>query len=249
MLVHPCFDTVNCIESNESVGRVGTVIKGAARGRSYDASRRRQKSEASRRAVVARAGELFHRQGFGTTTIGQVAREAGVSAEFVYKSFGGKPGLLRAIYAESLLGQGTVPAEQRSDVAQTTATDPGDLMRQFGRFTTEVSPLVSPVYLLIRDAAASGDADMVALLREVNETRYQRMLHNARQVLARGILRVGLSETDVADVFFTATAPELYEVLVLGRGWPPQRYGEFVAATLAANLLHSEAPRKGSSTP
>jgi AcrR family transcriptional regulator len=224
------------------------VIKEATGARSYDASRRRQKAEASRRAVVARAGELFHRQGFGTTTIGQVAGEAGVSAEFVYKSFGGKPGLLRAIYAESLLGEGTVPAEQRSDVAQTTTSDPNALMRQFGRFSTEVSPLASPVYLLIRDAAASGDADMVALLREVDDTRYRRMLHNARQVLARGILRAGLSETDVADVFFTATAPELYEILVLKRGWPPQRYGEFVATTLAANLLHPEPPREEGST-
>jgi AcrR family transcriptional regulator len=220
------------------------VIKEATGGRSYDASRRRQKAEASRRAVVERAGELFHRQGFGTTTIAQVARAAGVSAEFVYKNFGGKPGLLRAIYAESLLGDGTAPAEQRSDLAQTTTSDPNALMRQFGRFSAEVSPLASPVYLLIRDAAASGDADMVTLLREVNDTRYRRMLHNARQVLARGILRDGLSETDVADVFFTATAPELYEVLVLKRGWPPQRYGEFIAATLAANLLHPEPPKE-----
>jgi AcrR family transcriptional regulator len=227
---------------------VGTVIKEAPGGRSYDASRRRQKAEASRRSVVARAGELFHGQGFGTTTIGEVARAAGVSAEFVYKSFGGKPGLLRAIYAESLLGEGTVPAEQRSDFAQTTTSDPSALMRQFGRFSTEVGPLASPVYMLIRDAAASGDADMVALLREVDDTRYRRMLHNARQVLARGILRAGLSESDVADVFFTVTAPELYEVLVLKRGWPPQRYGEFVAATLAANLLDPEPPRQEGST-
>ena len=145
-----------------------TAIKGPPRRRSYDASRRRQKAEDSRRAVVARAGELLRGQGFGTTTIGQVARAAGVSAEFVYKNFGGKPGLVRAIYLESLLGVGDVPAERRSDLAQTTNSDPRELMHQFGRFVTEVSPLASPAYLLIRDAAASGDTDMAALLREVD---------------------------------------------------------------------------------
>jgi len=219
---------------------VDTAIKGPPRRRSYDASRRRQKAEDSRRAVVARAGELLRGQGFGTTTIGQVARAAGVSAEFVYKNFGGKPGLVRAIYLESLLGAGDVPAERRSDLAQTTNSDPRELMHQFGRFVTEVSPLASPAYLLIRDAAASGDTDMAALLREVDDARYQRMLHNARQVVARGILRADLSETDVADVFFTATAPELYETLVLKRGWTPARYGAFIANTLAANLLDAE---------
>ena len=55
--------------------------------------------------------------------------------------------------------------QQRSDLAQVTATDGRALMRQFGRFVTEVSPLGSSVYLLIRDAAASGDADMAALRR------------------------------------------------------------------------------------
>ncbi|HET7723984.1 MAG TPA: TetR/AcrR family transcriptional regulator [Propionibacteriaceae bacterium] len=223
------------------------AIKGERGGRRYDSSRRRQKALDSQVEVVARAAELFGEQGFGATTVAQVAGAAGVSAEFVYKNFGGKPGLVRAIYARSLLGVGEVPAEQRSDLAQVTATDGRALMRQFGRFVTEVSPLGSSVYLLIRDAAASGDADMAALLREVDDARYERMLHNARQVLARGLLREGLSDTEVADVFFTVTSAGLYEVLVLQRGWTPERFGEFVAATLTATLVDAEAPPENDS--
>lgn len=219
------------------------AIKGERGGRRYDSSRRRQKALDSQAEVVARAAELFRDQGFGATTIAQVARAAGVSAEFVYKNFGGKPGLVRAIYARSLLGVGDVPAEQRSDLAQVTAIDGRALMRQFGRFVTEVSPQGSSVYLLIRDAAASGDADMAALLREVDDARYERMLHNARQVLARGLLREGLSDTEVADVFYTVTSAGLYESLVLQRGWTPQQFGEFAAATLTANLVDPEAAR------
>ncbi|MFP3700087.1 helix-turn-helix domain-containing protein, partial [Burkholderia sp. SIMBA_013] len=62
-------------------------------GRPYDARRRRELAEASRRLVLARARELFLAQGFGPTTIAQIARAAGVSPESVYKNFGGKPGL------------------------------------------------------------------------------------------------------------------------------------------------------------
>jgi hypothetical protein len=36
---------------------------------------------------------------------------------------------------------------------------------------------------------------------------------------------------------FTCTTAELYESLVLKRGWTPEKYGAFIATTLAANLL------------
>ncbi|MBI4900674.1 MAG: TetR/AcrR family transcriptional regulator, partial [Actinobacteria bacterium] len=162
--------------------------------RRYDATRRREKAEASRQAVLTHTRRLFTRQGFGNTTVTQVASAAGVSDEFVYKNFGGKRGLVRAIYLESLVGVEDLPAEQRSDLAQMTFTDPHALMRRFGRFVTELSPLGMPVHLLIRDAAASGDIEMISLLEEVDDERYERMLHNARQVAARGFIRAGLSE-------------------------------------------------------
>jgi len=205
--------------------------------RSYDARRRRQLAAESLHRVRAHARELFLAQGFGATTIAQIARAAGVSAESVYKNFGSKAGLVRAIYEESLLGAGGPPAEQRSDLAQTTETDPIRLMERFGRFTTEISPIGAPVYLLIRDAAASGDASMAALLRDVDDARYRRMLHNARQLVGRGLLRPGLSTAEAADVMFTSTAAELYETLVIKREWSAERYGTFIARTLAANLL------------
>lgn len=207
------------------------------RPRSYDARRRRDAAEESRKEVLAKSRELFLTGGYGRTTIAEIARAAGVSKESVYKGFGGKPGLVGAIYEQSLLGAGGAPAEERSDRAQATVIDPRELMEQFGRFITEVSPLGSPVFLLIRDAAASGDPDMAALLRDVDDGRYRRMLHNAHQVLARGFLRPDLTEEEVADVMFTCTSAELYETLVLKRGWSTERYGHFMARTLAANLL------------
>ncbi|MET3810689.1 AcrR family transcriptional regulator [Arthrobacter sp. UYEF3] len=160
-----------------------------------------------------------------------------MSPESVYKKFGGKPGLVRAIQEQSLLGVGGPPAEQRSDLAQLTATDSLALMEQFGRFATEVGPLEAPIVLLIRDAAASGDADMADLLREVDDVRFRRMLRNARQMAARGLLRPGLNAFEAADVMFACTTSELYESLIMKRGWSAEQYGTFIARTLKANLL------------
>jgi AcrR family transcriptional regulator len=219
---------------------VGPVVNDShrpSRPRVYDARRRQEAAEESRKRVLAQSRELFLANGYGRTTIAAIAQAASVSKESVYKSFGGKPGLVRAIYEQSLLGTGGSPAEERSDHAQTTAADPRELMVQFGRFIAEVSPLGSPVFLLIRDAAASGDPDMAALLRDVDDARYRRMLHNARQVLARGFLKEDLGEEEVADIMFTCSSAELYENLVLKRGWSAERYGRFMARTMAASLL------------
>ncbi|WP_286179672.1 TetR/AcrR family transcriptional regulator [Arthrobacter sp. ISL-95] len=213
-------------------GREGT----APAPRSYDASRRRQAAEASRQTVIERARQLLLTQGFGGTTVAEVAAASGVSSETIYKTFGGKAGLVRAIQQQSLLGSKHSAAEQRSEWAQETAEDPLTLMHHFGQLAAEVSPLVVPINLLIRDAAVTGDSAMAELLQEIEEARHNRMLRNAQHLLERGFLRADVSAEQAADVMFACTAPELFETLVMKRGWTAEQFGTFVASTLAANL-------------
>jgi AcrR family transcriptional regulator len=65
--------------------------------------------------VTCAAQRLFLRDGLAVTTIAWIAAEAGVSAETIYKAFGGQPGLVRAICEAALAGAGLVQAEARSD--------------------------------------------------------------------------------------------------------------------------------------
>ncbi|MGH3646029.1 MAG: TetR/AcrR family transcriptional regulator [Micromonosporaceae bacterium] len=48
-------------------------------------------------------------RGYAATTLAAIAREAGVSVETIYKAFGGKSGLVRALYERGLTGIGPVP--------------------------------------------------------------------------------------------------------------------------------------------
>ena len=66
--------------------------------RSYDASGRREQARARRLAVVLAARDLFERDGFRPTTIAAIATHAGVSAESVYKGFGSKAALAKAVF-------------------------------------------------------------------------------------------------------------------------------------------------------
>ncbi|WP_426997316.1 TetR/AcrR family transcriptional regulator [Pseudarthrobacter sp. N5] len=217
---------------------MGKTVNGAVSSpRGYDASGRRERAGRNRDRILDAARVLFLAGGYGATTVVAIAAEAGVSAETLYKKFGGKPGLVRAIYERSLLGSGASPAEQRSDAVQEEEPDPRVLVLRLGALVAEVAPEAGPVQGLIRDAAAAGDKDMALLLDEVESSRYRRMLHNAATLLARGILAPGLTAEKAADVMWAYTAPELYENLVLKRGWTPQDLGVFVGSALAAALL------------
>ena len=77
--------------------------------RSYDGSRRRERARERRARIVAVAERLFLRDGYSATTIAAIAGAAGVSADTIYKAFGGKPGLVRAIRDTALAGEQPLP--------------------------------------------------------------------------------------------------------------------------------------------
>jgi len=204
--------------------------------RTYDATRRRERARQNRDKVIAVAERRFLRDGYGITTITAIADDAGVSADMVYKSFGGKPGLVRAICARALEGEGPVPAEQRSDELQAREPDGRKIIEGWGALTLEVAPRVAPILLLIR-AAAAGDPEVAVLLDEIDARRLHRMTDNARRLGRAGHLRPGITVARAADVLWTYSSQELYELLVLRRGWPLARYGRFIADAMIDALL------------
>ncbi len=205
------------------------------RRRGYDASGRRAQAARRRQRVLAEAAVLFRELGYAATTIVEVATRAGVSPETVYKTFGGKAGLVRALRDEALRGSGPVPAEERSDDLR-ELTDPRLVVRGWARLAIEVAPRVTPVLLLVRDAAV-GDPSMRQLYDDLETARLTRMTENARYLANGGHLREDVSLQTAADVMFAVSSPEMFEMLVLRRGWTLDRYSEFVAATLADGLL------------
>src|SRR5262249_56395056 len=82
--------------------------------RSYAGSGRRARARARGLAVVLAAGDLFERDGYRPTTIAAIAAHAGVSAESVYKGFGTKAALAKAVFDLALAGDDEpVPVAER----------------------------------------------------------------------------------------------------------------------------------------
>ena len=189
--------------------------------------RRQAQARATRAAILEVARRRLLDEGFAATTVASLASDAGVSVDTIYKTYGGKAGLVRAVYEEALAGDGAVHAEARSDALQQTELDPLAIPRAFGELVREIAPRVAPIMLLIRDAAVS-DPEMRKLQAGLDEERLRRMTHNAENLRNAGHLRADLSIEAAGEIGWLYTAPQLYELLVIRLEWSMERFGAFV---------------------
>lgn len=213
------------------------TVKGTRR---YDSTNRQSHARRNRDAILNAAQRRFLDEGYAATTVASIAREAGVSVETIYKSFGGKPGLVRTIYERGLKGGGSISAYERSDEMRDHETDPRTIMRNWGMLTTEVAELVTPIRLLMR-VAAGTDQEMNRLLQQIDDERLQRMEQHSRFLAKKGFLRGDVTVAEATDVLWTCSSAEIYELLVLKRGWSPKRFAEFVASFMISALLPDPA--------
>ena len=206
--------------------------------RSYDASGRREQARARRRAVVVAAEALFERDGFRSTTIAAVAERAGVSAESIYKGFGTKAALAKAVFDFVIAGDDEpVPVWRRSE-ADAIRAEP-DIRRKimlYSRGLAARQQRSAKVQILIRDGGHT-DQTLTTLWQQLLAERLTGMTMLGRHLIESGQLREGIDLDEVRDVLWTYTAVELYELLVVERGWPLDRYADWIGQAIAAALM------------
>ena len=207
------------------------AVKG---NRRYDASGRRRAAQARRRVIVDVALRRMLADGYAGTTVAAIAEEAGVSVETVYKGFGGKAGLVRAMWERGLAGEGPTPAAARSDAASAHLGDPREVIARWTEIGMEVAPRAAPILLMVR-AAASADPDLRDVLARIESAALARMDHNARAIGRH--LRPGVTVAHARDVLVAYTEPVLYDLLVTRQGWSLREYADFQRRCIEAQLL------------
>ena len=203
--------------------------------RSYEAGRRRERAAERREQVVRTAWGLFTSLGYGRTTVTAIAAAAEVSPETIYKTFGGKAGLVRAIWQEALAGVGDEPAERRSDAMSASADTAAEIIEGWVRLGLEVAPRAGAVIALVR-AAAHVDPEAAGLLQEIERGRAERMLHNALVLRATGQVRPELTTEQARDLLLLFT-DDHYGRLVSQAGWSDDEYVATMTRVLSAALL------------
>jgi AcrR family transcriptional regulator len=208
-----------------------------ARGAS-DHSRGQARTRLARAAVVDAAGALFLERGYGATTIETISAHADVPVATVYRLFGSKLGILKALLDRSIAGDDeSVPLADRPHVRSLAAEpDPRTQLAGFVGLTAQVNSRTAPIYRILVSAAAA-DPDAAALLDELTLQRQQGQRMIARSLARAGALLPGLRERDAADIVHALMSPEVYRLLVHDRRWQPERYERWLIATLVDQLL------------
>jgi AcrR family transcriptional regulator len=206
------------------------------RARAYDSSRRREQARETQRAVLRAAHDLFVERGYGRTTIADVARAAGVSAETIYATFRTKATLLHRVWDVTIGGDDEeVVFHERAEV-QSLIAEP-DLARRFrmhARFYARTARRIAPLVLAVQGAAASEPAadEMVA---EMGRQRLEGMTHMARGAAATGQLAV--DEEQCRDIVWAMTDGSLWHRLVVDRGWSDDEFAEWLGRTWVSLLV------------
>jgi DNA-binding transcriptional regulator YbjK len=114
------------------------------------------------------------------------------------------------------------------DAARRQFLDAGYAATTIAAIAAEAGVSVETIY---------NDPDMAALLRAGNDTREERARNHARFLKQRGYLREGVTVAQATDILWTCTSDELYDLLVVQRGWSLPRYAQFLADFMITALL------------
>ena len=206
--------------------------------RTYDTSRRKERTRASRLRVIQTARELFVERGYPGTSIEAIAAAADVAPATMYRLFPSKRDLLKAVVDVTAVGDDKPVAlhERPELLALRDEPDPSTYLRGFAHVARVVGERAAGVQHMLRTAAIV-DPEAAGMLATLNQQRYTGQGIVARGVRDRGALKSTLSEAQATDVIYALMSPELRRILRHERAWTADQYENWLADTLCATLL------------
>lgn len=210
--------------------------------RQYESPRRAEQAQRTRSAVVAGAHLLFVANGYASTSIREIAAEARVSEQTVYRLFSDKPALLREVVLTAVGGpeDPTVARQSRMMDQLSELDSPVERLaavaewvgESYGRGLAELEHVVW--------AAAPTD-DRVAELAEFMATqRYEDTRSLVLAVFGSSLKAEGVSVDDVIDYIYAVESSPVFRVLVTERGWTTEKYVQWFVRLVQRMFLESD---------
>ncbi|HZS14312.1 MAG TPA: helix-turn-helix domain-containing protein [Candidatus Dormibacteraeota bacterium] len=208
----------------------------------YDARRRRARAEEERRAtrlrVVEGARRLFLSRGYVATTMADVAKEAGVALQSVYKAGRSKADLLHLVTDLAVAGddQEVMLLDRPSYQAVAREASPERQVQMIAALIAATMERLAPVWLAYREAAAV-DAKAAANLVAAHQRRHTTFGGMIRMLPERRLRRPFEESVDTA---WAIGSIDVFLLLRSLRGWDAGAYSEWLSRTLVDQLLAPE---------
>jgi TetR/AcrR family transcriptional regulator, regulator of autoinduction and epiphytic fitness len=193
---------------------------------------RKLQAQATRQRITTAARRLFARDGYATTTIDAIAREAGVAVPTVYATFGSKRGILLSLL-ETMEAEGGI--EQLQQQLAAAAAEPARQIREWAAFSRRFFQRGLDLLEIAR-GAGTADPDIRALGRQGDRRRRQEAQARVRDWAELDVLRAGLQKDEAADILWTLLSPDVFRLLVVECKWSGARYERWLVGQLEGLL-------------
>jgi TetR/AcrR family transcriptional regulator, regulator of autoinduction and epiphytic fitness len=210
----------------------------AVNPRSYDAGRRRERTQETKRAVVAAAHELFLARGFADTTVDAISAASRVPIATVYRLFKTKTAILKHVIDTAVVGDDApVPLGDRDIVKDAqAAADAKAMTAAFARVARQVFDNTAALRLVLREAATL-DSDAASLHEAIEHQRRVGQARVARALARKGFLAPGLKEAEARDIVYAIMSIDTYRILRTEQRWSGAHYERWLADTLYRLLV------------
>jgi AcrR family transcriptional regulator len=204
--------------------------------REYRLKAGRMQSDATRATIARAARRLFKRDGYHQTTLGAIAREAGVSEPTVYLHFSSKQGILQALVEATQ----TEPEQVKNEERYTRSSNVLDQLTVGFRLLRRYMESAADIERVVRDAR-QGASNQVADTHHEDAAR-RRHAHLIVSALKRERkLLAGMSRREAVDTLQFVSSLEVYELLVGQLRWSADMYERWLVMVVAT-LLTGQPP-------
>lgn len=207
--------------------------------RPYDATRRRERAEAERKAtrrrVVDAAGKLFLTRGYVATTMADIASEAGVALQSVYSAGESKAELLHLVTDTAVAGddQDVMLIDRPQFAAVAAEPDAARQVQMLAAQIVATMERLAPVWIAYREAAAvdpKAEANLTAAHRRRRQTFGEliRMIDEER-------LRQPYEQS--ADTMWAIGSIDVFLLMRTVLEWDEPAYAAWLSRTLVDQLV------------
>lgn len=206
--------------------------------RPYHSPRRQEQALQTRHAILEAARPLFIQRGYAGTSMGDIARAAGVSIKTVEASFGTKARLLTVLRDVTIAGDDeAIPVAQRAWFQEMLdEPDPRRQLELHVQHTMRIKRRTAALNEVIR-RAAQADPEIGELWRVFQDQFMADQRLVAESLAAKGALRPGLDADGAAETIWALNHPSFYYLMVCEHGWTEAYFERWQTEAAIRQLL------------
>ena len=211
--------------------------------RRYDNSRREANMQAARLLVIGTAKKLFVELGYPATTLEAIGKASDTPLPTLYRLFGSKRSLLKAVLDTSFGGDDEpVAFGDRPEVrAALGSEDPAALIDAFAVICRQLMDRSCEIYRVLSTAALVDDeaAELLAEVRQQAHTGRARIVAALRRLDA---VDPALTKREADDIVYTCLSFEVAWILIVERDWNAKQYEAWISRSLRTVLRPERQP-------